>query len=86
MSVAWAIQEDNGLFKDVKLAIGSCTPMPFRPKEAETFLRDKTKGDETIRAAVNMMIQEIRRISGKRPSFIYKVPVLEGLLNAILRG
>jgi len=86
MSVAWAIQEDNGVFKDVKLAIGSCTPMPFRPKEAETFLRDKTKGDETIRAAVNMMIQEIRRISGKRPSFVYKIPVLEGLLNAILRG
>lgn len=86
MSVAWAIQEDNGVFKDVRLAIGSCTPMPFRPKEAETFLRDKTKGYETIRVAVNMMIQEIRRISGERPSFVYKIPVLEGLLNAILRG
>jgi CO/xanthine dehydrogenase FAD-binding subunit len=86
MSVAWAIQEDNSVFKDVRLAIGSCTPMPFRPEKAEAFLKDKTKGDETIRVAVNMIIKEIRQISGERPSFVYKIPVLEGLLYTILRG
>jgi len=86
MSVAWAIQEDNGMFKDVRLAVGSCTPMPFRPVEVETFLRHRMKDDETIRNAIHMVINEIRTISGERPSFVYKIPVLEGLLYSILRG
>jgi len=86
MSVAWAIKEDNGMCKDVRLSIGSCTPMPFRPEEVEAFLRGKQKDDKTIRTAIAMVIHTIRTISGNRPSFVYKIPVLEGLLYSILRG
>jgi nicotinate dehydrogenase FAD-subunit len=86
LSLAWAIQEENGLYKDVKLAIGSCTPMPFRPREIEESLRGKAKGDETIDAAVEGIIEEIKGISGNRPSFVYKIPVVKDLLREILRG
>jgi carbon-monoxide dehydrogenase medium subunit len=86
LSIAWAIKEEGELFKDVKLAIGSCTPMPFRPKVIEESLRGKDKSDETIQAAVEGILEDIKRISGVRPSFVYKIPVVKDLLSEILRG
>jgi nicotinate dehydrogenase FAD-subunit len=86
LSIAWAIQEKSGLYKDVKLAIGSCTPMPFRPRLIEESLRGKAKGDETIETAIEGILEEIKRISGIRPSFGYKIPVVKDLLWEILRG
>lgn len=86
LSIAWAIQEENGLYKDIKLAIGSCTPMPFRPRSIEESLRGKTMSDETIQTAIENIIEEIKRISGMRPSFAYKIPVVKDLLKEILRG
>jgi len=86
LSVAWAIQEVDGFYKDVKLAIGSCTPMPFRPRVIEESLRGKIKSDDTIRAAIEGILEDIKRISGVRPSFVYKIPVVKDLLSEILRG
>jgi carbon-monoxide dehydrogenase medium subunit len=86
LSVAWAIQEEGSFFKDVRIAIGSCTPMPFRPRAIEESLRGKDKGDDTILTAVNGILEEIKRISGVRPSFVYKIPVVKDLLEDILRG
>jgi CO/xanthine dehydrogenase FAD-binding subunit len=86
LSVAWAIREENGLYEEVRVAVGSCTPMPFRQKEIEDSLRGKPKNDETILAAVEGIIDEIKMISGIRPSFVYKIPVVKGLLDGILRG
>jgi CO/xanthine dehydrogenase FAD-binding subunit len=86
LSIAWAIREEGELFKDVKLAIGSCTPMPFRPRGIEKSLQGKVKSDETIQMAIEGILEEIKRISGVRPSFIYKIPVVKDLLLEILRG
>lgn len=86
LSIAWAIKEEGELFKDVKLAIGSCTPMPFRPRAIEESLRGKIKSDDTIRAAIEGILEDIKRISGVRPSFVYKIPVVKDLLSEILRG
>jgi hypothetical protein len=33
-----------------------------------------------------MVIDAIRRISGERPSFVYKLPVVRDLLLAVLGG
>jgi CO/xanthine dehydrogenase FAD-binding subunit len=86
LSVAWAIHEYDGLFHDVRLAIGSCTPMPFRPRSVEKFLKGNKKEEHVIIESVKMILEEIRRITGGRPSFIYKIPVLKDLLESILRG
>jgi CO/xanthine dehydrogenase FAD-binding subunit len=86
LSIAWAIQEADGFYEDVKIAIGSCTPMPFRPRAIEESLRGKTKSDDTIRAAIEGILEDIKRISGVRPSFVYKIPVVKDLLSEILRG
>jgi CO/xanthine dehydrogenase FAD-binding subunit len=85
LSVAWAVREADGRFIDIRLAIGSCTPMPFRPRNVEDFLRGKEKNDATIRKTVAMVIDEIRRITGDRPSFVYKLPVVKDLIQKALR-
>ncbi len=86
LSVAWAIKERNGIFEDVRISIGSCTPMPFRPEEAENFLKGKKKADAIIKDTVSIILKGIVEKSGMRPSYRYKLPVLEGLLTKILRG
>lgn len=84
--MAWAVKEENGCYQDVRLAIGSCTPMPFRPREVERFLAGKEKSVRVQGEAVAMIVGGIRHASGDRPSFAYKIPVLEALLDEILRG
>lgn len=86
LSAAWAVREEKYVFLDVRLAIGSCTPMPFRAHAAEAFLAGKDKSAAVIAEAVNMVLEGIIAISGDRPSYIYKLPVLRGMLETILRG
>lgn len=86
LSIAWAIQEQDGLYKDIKVAIGSCTPMPFRPRNVEESLQGKEKNNHTMQAAIEEILDEIKKISGIRPSFAYKMPVVKVLLGEILKG
>ncbi len=86
LSVAWAIREEDGRFADARIAIGSCTPLPFRPLDAETYLKGKRREKRTAEEAVKMVIDAIRRISGERPSFVYKLPVVRDLLLSVLEG
>jgi CO/xanthine dehydrogenase FAD-binding subunit len=86
LSVAWAIREEEGVFVDARIAIGSCTPLPFRPVDAEAYLNGKVKEKRVAEEAVKMVIEAIRRISGERPSFVYKLPVVRDLLLSVLGG
>jgi CO/xanthine dehydrogenase FAD-binding subunit len=60
--------------------------MPFRPNAIEASLQGKAKSAGIIRAAVEDILEEIKRISGIRPSFVYKIQVVRDLLVEILRG
>ncbi len=86
LSVAWAIREEEGVFRDVRIAIGSCTPMPFRPVRVEEILVGAKNNEPVVRDAVEMIIGTIRAVTGERPSFAYKIPVLKGILSQVLRG
>ena len=86
ISLAWAIQEEEGIYREVRLAVGSCTPVPFRARKVEEFLRGKDKDREVIIEAAEMAVQEITELSGPRPSFTYKMPVIRGMLGKVLRG
>ena len=86
LSCAWALREEGGLIADVRIAVGSCTPVPFRPYEAENFLKGGRREGPVIEKAVEMVLEEIRRKSGMRPSFGYKLPVVRDLLLSVLGG
>jgi CO/xanthine dehydrogenase FAD-binding subunit len=86
LSVAWAFVEKDGAFFDVRLAIGSCTPMPFRARNVEAFLKGRKREKAVVEEAVTLCLDEVRRISGERPSFVYKLPVVRDLLRSVLGG
>jgi CO/xanthine dehydrogenase FAD-binding subunit len=86
LSVAWAVREEDGRFADARIAIGSCTPLPFRPLDAEDYLKGRRREKRAAQEAVKMVIDAIRRISGERPSFVYKLPVVRDLLLSVLGG
>ncbi len=86
LGIAWAIAEEEDRFTDVRIAIGSCTPAPLRARKVEAFLVGKKKDAAIIREAAALCLTEIRAISGERPSFAYKLPVIRDLLLQILGG
>jgi CO/xanthine dehydrogenase FAD-binding subunit len=86
LSLAWAMRDADGIFTDVRIAVGSCTPVPFRPRSAEAFLIGKGRKKPVVEEAVKMVLDEIRRIAGMRPSFAYKLPVVRDLLLSVLGG
>jgi CO/xanthine dehydrogenase FAD-binding subunit len=86
LSLAWAVRDADGVFIDVRIAVGSCTPVPFRPRSAEAFLIGKGRERPVVEEAVKMVLDEIRRIAGMRPSFVYKLPVVRDLLLSVLGG
>jgi len=86
LGIAWAIKEAEDRFLDVRLAIGSCTPGPFRARNAEALLKGRRREREVVEEAVKLCLDGIRHMSGERPSFIYKLPVIRDLLRAILNN
>ena len=86
LGIAWAIKEAEDRFLEVRLGIGSCTPRPLRPRGAEALLNGRRREKRLVEEAVKLCLEEIRQVSGERPSFIYKLPVIRDLLGAILGG
>ena len=86
LSVAWAVKEKRGAFEDVRIAIGSCTPIPFRAREAETLLRGKGNKSRAVDDALDMIIKGIREATGERPTHAFKMPILRNILFEVLRG
>ena len=86
LGIAWAIKEAEDRFLDVRLGIGSCTPRPFRPRKAEALLNGRPREKGLVEEAVELCLEETRQISGERPSFIYKLPVIRDLLRMILEN
>ncbi len=86
LSVAWAFDMRKGRFEDVRLAVGSCTPIPFRARAVEDFLKGQKRQRNVIEEAVRLVLDGILIMSGERPSFAYKLPVLRDLLLSVLGG
>lgn len=86
LGIAWAIREEDGRYLDVRLAVGSCTPRPFRAGSVEAFLKGRRKEKEVIEEAVRLCLEEIRIVTGERPSFGFKLPVVRDVLTFILAG
>ncbi len=84
VSFAYAIKEKDGFFEELRLAIGSVTPSPFRARKFEERLRGKERDKRIVEEACSILFEEIRRLSGDRPSYRYKFPVLRDLITSRL--
>ena len=74
----------EGTFRFVRLALGSATPTPIRVRAVESFLMGKKLDLPTFETGARLMAEEMIRITGRRPSTIYKEKAVQGLFMRML--
>jgi len=81
MSVAIVLQieQKKGHIEDIRISIGSVTPIPQRMSDAETILKGKLPDEKCLQIAAQMISEGIIQRAGIRPSTSYKAPVVEAL-------
>lgn len=73
------------VIEEARISIGAATPVAFRARWAEDFLKGKFFSDGIFHEASRLASQEMLEISGMRWSTPYKKPVLEALLRRALK-
>jgi len=79
-----ADREKDGTFVSARLALGSGTPTPMRMGEVESFLVGKRSDPQTLAAGARLMAEEMIRVTGIRPSTVYKEKAVQGLFMRML--
>jgi CO/xanthine dehydrogenase FAD-binding subunit len=84
-SVAILLQSKKDRIEDIRISVGSVTPIPQRMSEAEVFLKGKSPDRETLKRASLKVSETMIHRSGIRPSTSYKRPVVEALFIRAMR-
>jgi CO/xanthine dehydrogenase FAD-binding subunit len=69
----------DGTLRFVRVAMGSATPTPMRMGAVESFLMGKHPDRRTFASGGRLMAEEMIRITGRRPSTVYKEKAVQGL-------
>jgi CO/xanthine dehydrogenase FAD-binding subunit len=85
MSVAILLQTKKDRIEDIRISVGSVTPIPQRMSEAEVFLKGKSPDEEALKRASLKVSETMIHRSGVRPSTSYKRPVVETLFIRAMR-
>jgi OHCU decarboxylase len=80
-----AIAELDGIaFKEVRIALGSVAPTVIRCPQTEAFLTGKSIDNETIAAAKETIVSEIRPITDIRSTADYRLRVTANIVEQFL--
>jgi CO/xanthine dehydrogenase FAD-binding subunit len=79
-----ADREKDGTFGSIRLALGSGTPTPMRMGRVESFLLGKRPDPQTLEAGARLMAEGMIRVTGIRPSTVYKEKAVQGLFLRML--
>jgi CO/xanthine dehydrogenase FAD-binding subunit len=79
ISLACALRLEEGVIAGARLAVGAVSPWALGCPEAEKLLLGAAPDSRLFKAAGEGIAARIREISGERPSFKYKLPVLVDL-------
>jgi CO/xanthine dehydrogenase FAD-binding subunit len=85
MSVAVILQIEKNRIEDIRISVGSVTPIPRRMLETEAFLKGKSPDGELLQRASFKISEAMIQQSGIRPSTSYKRPVVEALFVRAMR-
>ncbi|RKX77846.1 MAG: hypothetical protein DRP87_07970 [Spirochaetes bacterium] len=80
-----ALQDKNKVVKDLRISLGSTTPIPCRFTDAERLFLGKVPRREDFLKAGQIISSEMVEKSGYRWSTDYKKPVVEALTAAALK-
>ena len=85
MSMAFTVdREANSTISFIRLALGACTPTPGRMRQAETFFMGKKMDERTLLEGARLVAEEMVKITGRRPSTVYKEEAVKGLFMRML--
>jgi OHCU decarboxylase len=76
----------GGVIEDIRMAVGSVAPIPFRLRETERVLRGKRIDPELIMLAKKTVAREIQPIDDIRSSARYRRAVTANLVAELLNG
>ena len=83
MALAW--REDGGVWRDVRLALGSVAPTPVRVRETERVLEGAAPRETTANHAAETLANEIKPIDDVRSTADYRRVVSARILHRMLR-
>jgi CO/xanthine dehydrogenase FAD-binding subunit len=79
------LERESGTIKHIRIAVGPGGAVPFRARKAEAFLAGKPYSDETFKAALEALIEEVKfRTSKMRASSEYRYHLVKSLLKDTL--
>jgi xanthine dehydrogenase YagS FAD-binding subunit len=80
VSVAAALDVEDGLVRDVRLALGGVAHKPWRATKAEEALRGEPAGEENFRAAAEIELEDARPLRENA----FKVPLARNVITRTL--
>jgi CO/xanthine dehydrogenase FAD-binding subunit len=83
MAMAW--REDGGVWRDVRLALGSVAPVPIRARHTEAVLEGAAARQQTADHAADSLGKEIHPIDDVRSTADYRRAVASRILYRLLR-
>jgi carbon-monoxide dehydrogenase medium subunit len=83
MALSW--REDGGVWRDVRLALGSVAPTPIRARLTEAVLEGAAARQQTADHAADTLSKEIHPIDDVRSSADYRRAVASRILHRLLR-
>jgi len=85
MNIAVVAQQNkNKEIIDIRISVGSLTPIPARFKDAEDLLLGEIPTQDLIQKAGKKIVEEMINKSGYRWSTEYKEPVVKSLIGRVL--
>lgn len=85
LSVAVVLQSQGGVCKALRIALGSCGPVPVRSEKAEAALIGTALGDDDIAQAAAWLVAECAPRDDIRASADYRRMLVPGLLRRAIR-
>jgi carbon-monoxide dehydrogenase medium subunit len=77
VAAAASLRLDNGVCRDVRIALGSAGPTPIRARQAEAILEGQAPAEETLRSAAAAVKDEVDPMTDVRGSAEYKRDMTE---------
>jgi CO/xanthine dehydrogenase FAD-binding subunit len=79
VAIVLKIEKRNGFIEDIRVSLGSVTPIPQRMYEAEAALMGRLPDEESLQGAAHEVSKGMIQQTGIRSSTSYKAPVVEAL-------
>jgi CO/xanthine dehydrogenase FAD-binding subunit len=85
VGVAVVLIPDEGICKDIRIALGAVSPTPIRAKKAETAIRGHPLQDGVVEKAARVAAEECHPISDHRASAEYRTEMVRVLAKRAIK-